>query len=64
MQEIVPRSHLNARLKQVHARIDRELSTGPQNVYFSRPMRKYIIATARADGNVELTYQDDCPCAG
>jgi hypothetical protein len=57
-------------MEQYHATIarykgvpEREYTNSKRHVYFSRPLRKWIIARPKGKKHMELEFTPDCPCS-
>jgi hypothetical protein len=48
-------------LRGYQAEAEPGISNGKRHVYYSRPMRKWIIVRRRGN-QAEFEFKDDCPC--
>ncbi len=59
---IVPLSHLQSKLDEYKAEIDRDSSTQKGHVYWSRPISMWMLVM-RKGPNAEVTFHHECPCS-
>lgn len=58
---MIPLEGLHDALRSYRAEIQRDVSSSKGHIYYSRPLRKWILV--RRKGNkAELGFYDDCPC--
>lgn len=55
---------MQARLRQLEARLQREVSSARRHVYFSAPARLWIAVESEGGGVARLSFYRDCPCGG
>jgi hypothetical protein len=58
----IPLANLAATLKGYSARVHNDVSTNKGKVFFSAPLKKWILVMRKGD-NAFLTFSDDCPCS-
>ena len=61
MKATVPIEDVGAYIKKYRARLEREYSNASRHVYYSRPMRQWIIVRRKGD-QAEFEFTSECPC--
>lgn len=58
----IPLGELGNVLKSYRAERHKDVSTNKGTVFFSRPLKKWILVQRKGDQAI-LTFSNDCPCS-